>query len=145
MQAIHIFALFKIHSVFSRCLFHSSGRNNTEQSDMEKEGPGNAPPPAIFFSSHQETSCPESRERDGRSEVVYHLTGKLEHDAKQCSPSFIFQTLVPTHHRSVNRGCLVRVHLTKLASNTGVRFQLCQMQNALPQGKHFFSGLKSSV
>jgi len=31
---------------------------------------------------------------------------------------------------SVNRSCLIRIRLIKLASNTGVRFQLCQSQNA---------------
>jgi hypothetical protein len=37
-----------------------------------------------------------------------------------------FQTLVPTHHRSVNRCCLIRVHLSIPASSTGVRFQSFQ-------------------
>jgi hypothetical protein len=42
----------------------------------------------------------------------------------------ILQTLVLTHRRPVNRYCLIRIYLIKLALNTGVGFQRCQPQNA---------------
>jgi len=50
--------------------------------------------------------------------------------------SYLFQTLVLTHHRSVNRCCLVWGHLIKLASTTGVGFQLCHTQNAIHFLRH---------
>jgi hypothetical protein len=48
--------------------------------------------------------------------------------------SWLFQTLVPMYHRSVNQCFLVQVHLINLASNMDVGFQLFQAQNMF----HFF-------
>jgi hypothetical protein len=58
----------------------------------------------------------------------------------------LYQALIPTYHISVHRYSLVRVNLIKLASNMGVRFQLCQPQNAihfLPHGKRLFNWYKT--
>jgi hypothetical protein len=57
----------------------------------------------------------------------------VRRDGPFCSKTLpvSLQALVQKRHRSVNRCCLVRVHLIKLASNTGVGFQLCQPHNTI--------------
>jgi hypothetical protein len=55
------------------------------------------------------------------------------------------QLLFNMHKRSINRYCLVHVHLINIASDTGVGFQLCKLQNAtqfLIYGKHLFNWSK---
>jgi hypothetical protein len=55
--------------------------------------------------------------------------------------SCLFRTLASKHHISVNRCCVVGVHLINLVSNIDIWFQLCRPHNAisfLPHGKHLF-------
>jgi hypothetical protein len=67
--------------------FTNLREENPEESNLENEGAREWA--LLFLSNDQENSCPERHKRDGRSEVVHHLTGKLfpqGHDAKQLSP-----------------------------------------------------------
>jgi hypothetical protein len=93
-----------INNIFYKLQMKKSRRVKSEEQDSQRIGP-------LFLSKDQETPCPERHKHDRRSEVVHHLTGKLfpqGHEAKQCSPFCLFQTLVSTYHRSINQMTLTK-------------------------------------
>jgi hypothetical protein len=71
-------------------LLQTSRRNIRRKTNPENEGAREWVP--LLLSNDQETTYRGRFEHDGRSGVVYHMTGKLFpywQDTKQCSPSQI--------------------------------------------------------
>jgi hypothetical protein len=64
-------AFLAINNVF----YISTSKKDPEESNLEKEGPGNVLP--IPLSNDQETPCSERHKHKGRGEVVHHPTRKL--------------------------------------------------------------------
>jgi hypothetical protein len=118
-QLIHILCYFTMNRL-------TNPQKKNPESNLENEGAWE-----WVLSNDQGIPCPERHEHDGGSGVVL----PQGHDAKQRSHLVSF----PTQRVSLNRCCLVRVHMIKLASNTGEAFQVCQPERAvhfLPHWTH---------